>query len=165
MKKIYVGKSKISGKGIFAGEDVKKGEIIQYIKGKPIRKVIKSQQDSKRTANWIGAGRNIWMKTNGTPFRYINHSCNPNAALTGKKTLIAMENIRAGEEICFDYSMTDVDSYYHITCNCGEKNCRIEIRAIYSVPIEVFKKHMPYVSKYFQRVFIRNHVLTESKRV
>jgi hypothetical protein len=159
MKKVSVRKSGVHGKGLFADEDIKKGEHIQYIKGKPVKKVVKSPRDSERIANWIGAGKNRWMKTAGTPFRFLNHSCGPNAAITGTKTLIAMEDIPSGREITIDYSMSDADPYYRINCRCGSKRCRKEIRAIYSVPKEVFQKHMPYIPRYFQRAFIRSYVL------
>lgn len=38
---------------------------------------------------------------------FVNHSCNPNAGVQGQSMLIAMRDIATGEEICFDYAMTD----------------------------------------------------------
>ena len=46
MKKIYIGKSRIDGKGIFAMEDIHKGERIQYIKGKLVKHIIKNKDGS-----------------------------------------------------------------------------------------------------------------------
>jgi len=159
MKKIYLGKSRINGKGIFAGEDIKKGERIQYIKGEKVKNVIKNSKESAAIANWIGISRKFWINTKGTPFRYINHSCNANAAITGTKTVVALRDIRKDEEITIDYSMSDADPFWEgIHCTCGEKNCRKDIRAIYNVPPEVFKRHMPHVSRYFQRVYLGNYV-------
>lgn len=162
MKKIYVGKSPISGKGIFAGEDIRKEERIQYIRGKKVKNVSKSREESQAMANWIGVSRNLWVNTEGTPFRYVNHSCDPNAAITGTKTVVALRNVQKGEEITIDYSMSDADPFWEgIRCRCRTKNCRREIRTIYTVPPEVFKRHMPYVSRYFQRVYLRNYVRTK----
>lgn len=165
MKKIYIAKSKINGKGMFAGEDIRRGERIQYIKGKLVRSVTKNARDSKAIQNWIGVTTYFWMNTDGTPFRYINHSCDPNAAITGTKTAIALRNINVGEEITIDYSMSDADLHWKgIHCTCGSKNCRKEIRAIYTVPPDVFKRHMPYVSRYFQRVYLRNYIRKAKSR-
>lgn len=159
MKKIYIGKSDINGKGIFAGEDIKKGERIQYIKGKRVKNVVKNSRESAAIANWIGISRKFWMNTEGTPFLFINHSCDPNAAIMGTKTVVALENVRKDEEITIDYSMSDADPHWEgIHCTCGTRNCRKEIRAIYTIPPSVFKKHMPYVSRYFQRIFLRNYI-------
>lgn len=165
MKKIYLGKSRINGKGIFAGEDIKKGERIQYINGKRVKNVITNSKESEAIANWIGISRKFWINTKGTPFRYINHSCNSNAAIMGTKTVVALRNIPRDEEITIDYSMSDADPFWKgIHCTCGEKNCRKEIRAIYTVPPEVFKRHMPYVSRYFQRAYLRNYIRAGTNR-
>lgn len=159
MKHIYIGDSHIDGKGIFAGEEIHKGDRIQYIKGERIKNVVKSKEESEAIANWIGVSRKFWMNTDGTPFRFINHSCDPNAAIMGTKTVVALRNINKDDEITIDYSMSDADPYWEgIHCHCGTKNCRKEIRTICTVPPEVFKKHMPYVSRHFQRVYLRNYV-------
>lgn len=163
MKKIFVLKSKIHGKGVFAAEDIKRGEKIQYINGEKVKKVVKSKAESKKIENWIGMGKSLWINTKGTPFRYINHSCYPNAAITGTKTVVALEDIKSGSEINIDYSMTDADPYWHIKCHCGAKNCRKEIRAIYTVPPEVFKRHFQFVSKPFQKIFIKNYILSKEE--
>lgn len=163
MKKITVSKSKIHGTGIFAEEPIKAGERIQYINGPQIKKIIKTPEESKAIENWIGVGKHKWINTDGTPFRHINHSCYPNAAITGTKTLIALEDIKPGTEITIDYSMTDADPYWHIDCSCGSKRCRGEIRAIYTVPPDVFKRHFKFVSKPFQKIFIKNYITSQEK--
>lgn len=159
MKKVYIGRSKIHGKGMLAGEDIRMGERIQCIKGKPVKNVVRSKADSRAIKHWIGVTKRFWMNTEGTPFRYINHSCNPNAAIMGTKTAVAMKDIAKDEEITIDYSMSDADPFWPgVSCRCGSKSCRKRIRAIYTVPPEVFKKHLPYVSRYFQRLYLRNYI-------
>ena len=164
MKKIYVGKSGIDGNGMFAGEDIELGARIAVIKGDAVKKKAKSPAESKIIGNWIGISNQRYMKTEGTPFRYIKHSCDSNAAITGTKTLVALRTIKKDEEITIDYSMTDADPHWGITCHCGTKKCRKSIRAIYTVPPEVFKRHMPFVSRYFQRAFLRTYVTKKSPK-
>ena len=36
---------------------------------------------------------------------FVNHKCEPNAGFEGQSFLVAMRDIREGEEITFDYSM------------------------------------------------------------
>ena len=55
---------------------------------------------------------------------YVNHSCNPNAGLSGQIGLVAMRDIKIGEEVCFDYAMSDTMPYDEFHCGCGSLNCR-----------------------------------------
>lgn len=58
----------------------------------------------------------------------VNHSCNPNCGFRGQIVLIAMRDIKTGEEITYDYAMTDAN-YDQVECTkmecfCGAENCR-----------------------------------------
>lgn len=55
---------------------------------------------------------------------YVNHSCDPNAGILGHIALVALQPIAPGEEICFDYAMTDSTRYCEFQCWCGSPNCR-----------------------------------------
>lgn len=161
MKKIEVRESKIEGKGVFALEPIRKGERIQYIRGPRFKRVIKGEDEAMSLMNSIGIGRYSWVDTEGTPFRYINHSCEPNAAIVTAKTVVAMKNIRKGEEITIDYSMTDADPFWQMTCVCGTKTCRKRIASIQGVPPHVFKRHMPFIPKNFQRIYLKEYVRSQ----
>lgn len=59
----------------------------------------------------------------------VNHSCEPNAGFRGQITLVAMRDIAVGEEVTFDYAMTDIEFTGDIawdvtTCRCGRTQCR-----------------------------------------
>jgi len=58
---------------------------------------------------------------------YINHSCNPNAGIKGKKIVIAIKDIKREEEISIDYAMCYCNPLYLMRCNCRSKNCRKKI--------------------------------------
>lgn len=60
----------------------------------------------------------------GEPADFVNHSCNPNTGLRGQTALVALRTITVGEEICYDYAMTDGSSYDEFECQCGAANCR-----------------------------------------
>ena len=55
---------------------------------------------------------------------YVNHSCDPNCGIVGSVLLVTMRDVEAGEELCFDYAMTDSDDYDMFTCTCGTDRCR-----------------------------------------
>lgn len=55
---------------------------------------------------------------------WFNHSCEPNAGMCGPITLVALRDVDAGEEICFDYAMSDGSDYDQFDCACGAPTCR-----------------------------------------
>lgn len=59
------------------------------------------------------------------PARFLNHSCAPNceAVLEGGRIwIVALRDIRAGEELTFNYGYDLVD-YQDYPCHCGAPNC------------------------------------------
>ncbi|MEI9966815.1 MAG: SET domain-containing protein [Candidatus Moraniibacteriota bacterium] len=81
-------------------KDLKKGEIIFLLKGpyKTYSKITK--EELYNTPNWIGIDRLVWIDPK-TPADKINHSCNPNVGIRGRKQFVAMRNIKKGEELSF----------------------------------------------------------------
>lgn len=153
MKKIYIRDSTIEGKGIIAAENIKKGEVIQYIKGKERVLQIKSKADSLSYPNWIGVGKNRWIEVE-YPIQYLNHSCKPNAGIKGRVTIVALKNIRKDEEITIDYSTTECDVLWEMACACGAGGCRRTIRSIQFLPYKQFKSYLPYIPTYFRDVYL-----------
>ena len=80
-----------------------------------------------------------------------NHSCNPNAGLRGQITLVAMRDIEAGEEVCFDYAMSDSHPDFRFTCACGQPNCRgVVTGEDWRLP-ELQARYRGYFMPYLQR--------------
>lgn len=84
----------------------------------------------------VGDGSTV-IDGHGTAM-FINHSCDPNCEtqeIDGKVWIIAIRNIRAGEELTYDYNLYDGDEDEAL-CNCGAKNCR---RTMYA-PAEIRRR-------------------------
>jgi hypothetical protein len=58
------------------------------------------------------------------PADYVNHSCDPNCGIVGSVLVVTMRDVEAGEELCFDYAMTDSDDYDMFECSCRTDRCR-----------------------------------------
>ena len=59
------------------------------------------------------------------PARFLNHSCDPNCEAEpdgGRIWIVARRNIRAGDEITFNYGY-DLDDYREHPCRCGAAEC------------------------------------------
>ncbi len=93
----YVARSKIHGRGLFAREPIKNGDVIGWIEGKPSRK------DGSYVL-WISARRGIEVTCK---LRYINHSDRPNACYYDDLSVVALRDIEPGEEITHDYGCAD----------------------------------------------------------
>jgi hypothetical protein len=67
--------------------------------------------------------------TTREPGDSINHSCEPNCGMRNATTIVAMGDIAIGEELTFDYAMSDASDYDEFNCNCGTSLCRGRVRA------------------------------------
>jgi len=152
--KFYTSKSLVNENGLFVKKSYMKGDFIDYIKG-PTEYIREFPQSKlEQIINWIGATRHTWINTDESPFRFINHSCDPNVAVTTKRKVIAIKNIPADSEITMDYAFTEGDPDWEIVpCECKSRNCRGKITGISRVPKSVFKKYEPYISKAFRSIY------------
>jgi len=82
---------------------------------------------------------------------YVNHSCNPNAGLSGQIALVAMRDIRPGEEVCFDYAMSDTMPYDEFECVCGQPNCRGRVSGNDWQRAELQKRYAGFFAPHVQR--------------
>ena len=85
----------------------------------------------------------------------INHSCTPNVGISGQVFYVAMQQIRAGEEIVYDYAMICASNpkselVFGFPCCCGSKNCRgMVTEGDWELP-ELQKRYKGYFSWYIQ---------------
>ena len=91
---------------------------------------------------------------------YMNHSCDPNAWWESDQKLSARRDIKAGEEITYDYSTTDISYEWTAPweCKCGSMNCRKRITNKDCLDKHFqrkYGKHLPSWTK----EFIRNYDL------
>ena len=85
------------------------------------------------------------------PGDWVNHSCNPNCGLSGQIALVAMRRLEPGEEVCFDYAMSDGSPYDQFTCGCGTPECRGRISGDDWSRPELWKRYRGHFSPYLQR--------------
>ncbi|MFV2056192.1 MAG: SET domain-containing protein [Thiohalomonadales bacterium] len=120
--------SAIHGQGLFAVQAIKVGEIVA-IKGgcivplvewKPLEKELGSAEIQITEDFVIAPGDKISREGS---MLYLNHSCEPNCAISGQIIVVAMMDIERDEELTHDWATTD-DLDYEINCHCGKPSCR-----------------------------------------
>ena len=85
------------------------------------------------------------------PADYVNHSCDPNCGIVGSVLLVTVRDVDAGEELCFDYAMTDSDDYDEFTCRCETSDCRGVVRGTDWKRPELQERYAGWFSSYLER--------------
>jgi hypothetical protein len=141
-RRIQVRRSGVHGRGVFALQDIPKGEtIIEYV-----GEIISWKQADKRQSSdpddpnhtfffSIGDGKKVIdANVGGNAARFINHSCKPNCESdedeeTQRVFIKSIRDIQAGEELNYDYGLVIDEPYTkelkaQYLCRCGAKKCR-----------------------------------------
>ncbi|PIR41711.1 MAG: hypothetical protein COV30_02315 [Candidatus Yanofskybacteria bacterium CG10_big_fil_rev_8_21_14_0_10_37_15] len=151
------------GLGVFADEDILAGTLIDSFNGSFAPSLSASQLPTSTTGfdgrHAIQCARYIWRdgKKNGFA-RYLAHSCEPNCGIVGRFNIISMRNIKKGEELTWDYAMTEV-SDAQMKCLCGSSNCRGLIGSLEYLNESQFRD---FVIR--NRGFISKWILEENQR-
>lgn len=83
-----------------------------------------------------------------------NHSCSPNAGIRNASSLVALRDIQANEQICYDYVMTDFTLEKYATvkmdCKCRAATCRHIITDLDWRSPALRKRYAGYFSAYME---------------
>lgn len=142
--KITIGKSTIfEGKGIFAKDNIKKGDVLITIE----------ENLSKKTLETPYLNHIIYslVKVFGTFFK---HCCNQNITIFIDNNRIQFKgakDIRAGEELFINYNTVEWGLGEGFTCNCGSENCLKKVRGMKHLTEadqkRISKFSTPYIKK------------------
>jgi SET domain-containing protein len=80
---------------------------------------------------------------------FLNHSCEPNVGFAGNIVLVAMRDIRPGEELTTDYALFD-DHGEIMQCQCGTSSCRGTVSGRDWQRPELQRRYANYFSTYLQ---------------
>lgn len=131
--------SSIAGDGLHATADIAKGEVIWeaeanekdfYFTLEQIRTW--SEEDQRFFMNvayqvapgvYCGVPRGVTSPDDG---EYMNHCCEPACGFAGDDRMVALVDIKAGDEVTYDYSTSETKDSFHVPfkCACGKPACR-----------------------------------------
>ncbi len=137
--RLQVRQSGVHGKGVFALVPIKKGELILEYTGEVItwdealrRHPHDPSQPDHTFYFHLSDELVIDGLVGGNASKWINHSCAPNVEAddeSGQVYLLALRNIRPGDELFFDYGLV-IDERHtaalkkRFECRCGARRCR-----------------------------------------
>lgn len=139
------------GMGCIANKYIKKSEFICFFEGEEItweesEKRYIEGKDRLDDPFQISDTKYIELLE---PYIYFNHSCNPNSGFKGKNEMIAIKNIKPGEEITYDYSTVcwddrwaKIHGAWTMKCECEEINCRKKIGDFLTIPKSQREKYI-----------------------
>ncbi|MGO8698912.1 MAG: SET domain-containing protein [Limisphaerales bacterium] len=124
---LHIAPSPIQGLGGFAKSAIPAGSrVIEYVG----ERITKGESARRCEAmNWFIFGLDDEFDLDGNvernPARFLNHSCAPNCEAIceeGRIWIVALRDIRSGEEITFNYGY-DLEDYQEHPCHCGAPEC------------------------------------------
>lgn len=98
---VYLGKSPIHGKGVFAARDLWKGEVVGTYESHPTK--ISSYRNRYVLEIYDEAGELLEYRMGTGDFKFINHSSDPNVELNDDLEFIALRDVRQDEELFWYY--------------------------------------------------------------
>ncbi len=112
--------------GVYACEPIRRGEVVAMWGGRviPVEEIYYYNEELRRYLIQVEEGLFLTPSWPTEPAEYFNHSCDPNTGLSGQSALVAMRDIEAGEEVCFDYAMSESHPLFEFDCHCGTALCR-----------------------------------------
>jgi uncharacterized protein len=137
------------GYGLFAQEPIQKGELLLVMGGD----IVNTEQLAKLEHTFsIQVEENLYIAPIGLQKAYrINHACKPTAGVVGQMTFVALRDIAADEEVCYDYAMTDGTAYDEFDCHCGSELCRGKVSGDDWQRPELWERYAGHFSPYLQR--------------
>ncbi len=151
-----------SGRGVFATRTFQPGELLAVWGGWIISTAeLKRLTDKERTfAVQVEEELYLWTpKSRVKGADFINHSCEPNTGLASSITLVAMKAIVPGEEVCYDYAMTDSHPDLGFHCECGSETCRHEVTGEdWRLP-ELRQRYHGFFSPYLMRKIVADQTV------
>lgn len=131
--------------GVIAKKNLKKGRVLFTVKGPVMTKPTKYSFS-------VGLHKHIDpIKDNGDfDFgHYLNHSCDPNTfvrIIEKRESLpyieiVARRDIKAGEELAFDYASLEYETVVSENCKCLTNKCRGVIHGFKNLHDEIIRQY------------------------
>ena len=95
----------------------------------------------------------------------INHSCEPNCGMRNATQIVTMRDVLVGEELTYDYAMSDTADYDEFECGCGTQTCRGTVSGNDWKLADIQARYQDYFSPYIARRILaekQKRVLTKS---
>ena len=142
-----------NGFGVVAKEPIAAGETVVVWGGRIFDRATVAQMNDRERIYVLQVEEDLFLAADGPveAAEYVNHSCHPNVGVHGQMALVALRDIAPGEEICFDYAMSESNEFTEFPCACGAENCRGQVSGSDWRRPELQRRYAGHFSPYLQR--------------
>lgn len=145
------------GHGAVAVSPIPRGTIVAAFGGTTADLETLAASDPDRRARSIQIDIDTFLL--GPPIREpgdsLNHSCRPNCAMRNATQVVTLRDVEIGEELTYDYAMSDTAPYDEFDCRCGSPDCRGRISASDWALPESIERHAGHRSPHVERLLCR----------
>ena len=147
------------GSGSFAVSKISKGEIVASFGGNVINQIELINYSADRVSRSLQLNSDTYLLSGNIPEAgdMINHSCDPNCGVAGTSSVQVLRDIEIGEELSFDYAMSDSSQYDEFNCACGKDKCREKITGMDWQKKDLQAKYSRYFSAYIESLIKLSH--------
>jgi hypothetical protein len=141
------------GRAVIAREPIAPGEVIAVWSGRIVNAAELDTLPPEIRRHTVQVEEDLYLASLSPDEApdFINHSCSPNAGLSGQITIVAMEAIAPGTEVTIDYAMCDGSTYDEFECACGWPQCRGRVTGDDWRDPALWQRYAGYFSPYLQR--------------
>ncbi|MFH1875157.1 MAG: SET domain-containing protein [Pseudomonadota bacterium] len=145
--------SKDVGLGVFADEDIVQDSVIMIGGGQ----LASTEDKFPKEKDYAGIFNEKYFMApidfdSPTPNWLMNHSCEPNIKIIGGLIVVALRDIKKGEELTVDYATVIAGDYeWQMKCECGLKECRKIITNNDWRDKKLFKKYYQMWAPFIQK--------------
>lgn len=129
----------VSGRGVRARRALPRGWIVHRLSGLPLSapEYVQLHPLKRRRCTQVAAA--VYRGPSGEFDDWFNHSCRPNLdvrEVDGELLLVTNRDLRADEELTWDYASVVTDRFSRFRCRCGEAACRQIIQRFADCPMQ-----------------------------
>ncbi|NJM00340.1 MAG: SET domain-containing protein-lysine N-methyltransferase [Synechococcaceae cyanobacterium SM2_3_2] len=138
------------GRGLVASRDFQRGDLVVQTHGH----VLSYQTEHSMQVDWEHHYEPF------PPARFINHRCEPNLGVKtnpqGLPDFYALHSIKVGEELYFDYAMTEFEHIprddaaleFNLACHCDSPQCRKKLGYYSDLTSDIKQIYTGFLSRY-----------------
>ncbi|MGB0259398.1 MAG: SET domain-containing protein-lysine N-methyltransferase [Coraliomargarita sp.] len=111
-----------SGNGLIAGQAIHAGEVLWQPETKLPFLTNEQRKQLKDRRGYSQIDLDLFVRCYDNEW-FFNHSCAPNCIIKDH-LLIAVRDIPEGEEVTYDYGLTEITISWSFWCSCAKDGCR-----------------------------------------
>ncbi|GAB5029840.1 nuclear protein set [Nannochloropsis oceanica] len=148
-------------KGLFLTAAMRKGEVVLVFAGKVVGMEGLLAAGRRNMELSLQINDTLWQipSTRGPETSdFVNHSCDANSGMEDSTTVVAIRDMRAGEEVTIDYATVNsginTSEGDNFQCRCQAKGCRGTVTSRDWMLPDVQEKYWPYFPPFVRRLIL-----------